>query len=576
MRSNVDNTRSISLRLLLILTIAVVAVPLLVAVALFGVSTVRNQQATLLQARRASLAIYAGQMEDVLQSVERYTADIVANNHSFLSVVYAKTHTEAHTRAYDLVVQAETLARGSPFITGFYIYSDSLGYYQQNYTVTYPQQDLAAIKAIIKEAANLPKSPAGWRAVELSVGTVFLNVHSINGTVFGMLVDPAQQDIIDLPEDHRIFYQGSDGREYTPKMGFGVSGILPLAGENAVRWTFPDTGETYDLTGIPLEKYGYRIVYASPAQSYMEQLDFTQRALLLVTVGLVACIPLSWLLMSRFFLLPLHRLAYTAREIQKGNTEIRVREDSRMEEAKAITCTVNVMLDTIRQQKIDSYEQRLMTQRAQLQYLQMQIRPHFFLSCMNVIYSLAGEQKYRTLQQLTLDLSVYLRNIFKDGSQLIPLETELDSVSSYLRIIGQGSVLPPELQLEIVGDAACVPVPPLCVLTFVENSVKHSRLVDTHLHVRVVCQRICSIEGDYLDVTVRDNGGGIPQETLTQLTGGAEPVYQDKHVGISNIRHRLWLMYGDKATLSFRNLTDGACVELFIPIRMDDKEVPYT
>lgn len=576
MRSNKNSTRSISLRSLLALTIAVIAVPLLVVVALFGVSTVKNQQATLLQARRANLSIYAGQMEDALQSVEQYTADTVANNTSFLSVVYAKTLTEAHVKACDLVVQAETLTDGSPFITGFYIYSGSLGYYRQNYTVTYPQQDLVAIKAMIKETAALPKASAGWQAVELSTGTIFLNIHSVHGTVFGMLVDPAQQDIIDLPEGHRIFYQGSDGREYTPEMGFGVNDILPPAGENTVRWTFPGTGEIYDLTGIPLEKYGCRIVYASPAQSYMEQLDFTQRALLLATFGLVACIPLSWLLMSRFFLLPLHRLAYTAREIQKGNTEVRVREDTRMEEARAITCTVNVMLDTIRQQKIDSYEQRLMTQRAQLQYLQLQIKPHFFLSCMNMIYSLAGEQKYRTLQQLTLDLSVYLRNIFKDGSQLIPLETELDSVSSYLRIVGQGSEMPPELQLETVGDAAHVPVPPLCVLTFVENSIKHSRLVDTPLRVHVVCQRICSEEGDYLNVTVRDNGGGIPQETLARLTGTDEPVYQDKRVGISNICHRLGLLYGDKATLSFRNLSDGACVELFIPIQTDGKEVSST
>ena len=39
---------------------------------------------------------------------------------------------------------------------------------------------------------------------------------------------------------------------------------------------------------------------------------------------------------------------------------------------------------------------------------------------------------------------------------------------------------------------------------------------------------------------------------------------------ISNIRHRLRLLYGPTATVLFRNLTGGACVELFLPIERDE------
>ena len=100
------------------------------------------------------------------------------------------------------------------------------------------------------------------------------------------------------------------------------------------------------------------------------------------------------------------------------------------------------MLDTISQQKINSYEQELEIQRTQMQCLQLQIRPHFFLNCLSKIYSLAGEKQFSPIQELSLDLSAYFRNIFKDGSQpvsythlpmtVIAIRTELEGRSAVL------------------------------------------------------------------------------------------------------------------------------------------------
>ena len=39
-----------------------------------------------------------------------------------------------------------------------------------------------------------------------------------------------------------------------------------------------------------------------------------------------------------------------------------------------------------------------------------------------------------------------------------------------------------------------------------------------------------------------------------------------------NIRQRLRLQYGARATVSFRNRSEGACVELFLPIEQDRTE----
>ena len=290
-----------------------------------------------------------------------------------------------------------------------------------------------------------------------------------------------------------------------------------------------------------------------------------QQILLLITLVLLACIPLCWLTLRRLLLEPVGTLTRTMRAIQGGDTTIRVPQKSKIQEVNQISQTVNTMLDTIQQQKIDAYEQQLANQHAKLQYLHLQIRPHFFLNCLNLLYSLAGEENYQAIQDAILDLSTYLRSIFQDSAKLVPLKAELASVESYVRIQGAGTQLPPQLKLSIDADTLKIPVPTLSLLTFVENSLKHSCRQDSPLEIRIRCGCLPGEDNNYLYVSISDNGGGFSPQDLEKLNGPLESIYTQNHVGISNIRHRLQLLYEGQATLSFRNLTDGACVELFLP-----------
>ena len=202
-------------------------------------------------------------------------------------------------------------------------------------------------------------------------------------------------------------------------------------------------------------------------------------------------------MLRRWMLQPVGALTCTMEAIQEGNTSIRVPASSKLQEVNQISHTVNTMLDIIQQQKIDAYEQKLTIQHAQLQYLQLQIRPHFFLNCLNIVYSMAGEGKDLAIQELVLDLSSYLRSIFQDGSKLVELKTELASVESYVRIQQAGAQLPPQLKVSLDADTLKVPVPPLSLLTFVENSVKHSQRQDSPLEIRIKSSRLETDDGEY-------------------------------------------------------------------------------
>ncbi len=117
----------------------------------------------------------------------------------------------------------------------------------------------------------------------------------------------------------------------------------------------------------------------------------------------------------------------------------------------------------------------------------------------------------------------------------------------------------------ICSRAVCLP---MTVLTFVENSIKHTNNVD-HLYLSVNCS-LSDEDTDEPEMTIiiKDSGGGFPEEYLKEQshTDPSEMVYRRTQIGISNVRYRLWLVYGENAQLKFYNEgTDTAVVELTFP-----------
>lgn len=70
----------------------------------------------------------------------------------------------------------------------------------------------------------------------------------------------------------------------------------------------------------------------------------------------------------------------------------------------------------------------------ELDYAQLQIRPHFYINCLNVIYSMAQTGRNREIQEIALQVSRYLRYIFKRSMKPVTLGSELEFVENYLKV----------------------------------------------------------------------------------------------------------------------------------------------
>lgn len=210
-------------------------------------------------------------------------------------------------------------------------------------------------------------------------------------------------------------------------------------------------------------------------------------------------------------------------------------------------------------------EQRRLLVQARLDALTSQINPHFLFNTLNSIASLVRVDP-ETARLLIVKLSNILRRLLRQHESLVPLREELAFIDDYLdiEIVRFG---PEKLRIfkEIDPDLMEHPVPSMILQPFVENSIRHGlepRLDGGWVLVRGRRER--SAGRDEIWLEVEDNGAGIPPERLPQA--------QASGIGLSNVRERLRVLYGDAARLEIDSDAEQRTrVRVRLPARADTR-----
>lgn len=269
--------------------------------------------------------------------------------------------------------------------------------------------------------------------------------------------------------------------------------------------------------------------------------------------------------LRRELVVPLRELNQTMDSIRQGG-DYHVEERAySLRELDEINRTFGYMMEALKSQKVATYEETLEKQKARIQYLQLQVKPHFYLNSLKTINAMALTSDMDRLQEYLQRLSEHMRYLLSLERNEIMLGEELKFTENYVNL--QRKMTGRKVEYSVYQDkenlAAIVPI--LCVQTFVENSIKHARLVGAEavLKIKVEIYHLNSEGEEYLDIAVHDNGQGYPEEVLARLE--QEPSSEGENVGVNNIRRRCNILYGDRVSFLFEN-RNGAVSEIIIPV----------
>ncbi len=183
---------------------------------------------------------------------------------------------------------------------------------------------------------------------------------------------------------------------------------------------------------------------------------------------------------------------------------------------------------------------------AKMQMMQAQVEPHFLFNTLASIDHLIETDPPRasTMQK---NLIQYLRAALPQMREnATDLGREVDLVSAYLEILKVRMEERLQVAFEVPTGLRSADFPPMMLQSMVENAIKHGLEPKAEGgHLEVIAE---IVHGD-LQVTVADTGLGFaPGGASTSGTG----------LGLTNIRERLKLLYGDRANLTIEaNQVDG-------------------
>ena len=299
------------------------------------------------------------------------------------------------------------------------------------------------------------------------------------------------------------------------------------------------------------------------AADYQYRWDWLYLEVVLLLLSVLGSIGLAMFYLQRTFGRPLDDLVQVMTSVRSGQTKTRAQRSGNLEFDR-ISDTFNEMLDTLDALKVEAYESQLRAKQSQMDALRLQIRRHFFLNCLKNIYALASSGKTEEVKKSTLLLSTNLRYTLNFRSNATDLETEVEMCRVYMELQGIGQEIGPELIVKIEPGLEDFSVPPVSLLTVLENSCKYGTRQDRGLKVTITAQRRQLDTQRYVFLAVQDNGEGFPPELLQKLNSEIEQVRDDGHVGLVNTLQRMQMLYGAECQILFSN-RGGARVECIIP-----------
>lgn len=327
----------------------------------------------------------------------------------------------------------------------------------------------------------------------------------------------------------------------------------------------------YLVVGERSHRADFSLVALIPNSVILQNLPYLNRVVFIISAFGIILLPGFLLFLRKTLLIPLRKIETVMKRIGEGNFKFRIEPYPTSYEFKLVNSTFNRMMAQIEELKISVYEEQLNKQKAELQHLQLQIKPHFFLNTLSIIYNLALTRNYENIMEMSLLLVQYFRYMFRSNLTFVPLMEELEHVRNYARIHELRFQQDMQFEIRVSGDMDKVHVPPLMIQTFVENAAKHAVSLDRSLRIVVEIRMEDSPPEPYLQIRIQDNGKGFKEEVLHELRKGNRVVdEQGEHIGIWNVWHRMRLLYGSKAGLQFSNdPSGGAVVDIRLPMQAE-------
>lgn len=561
----------------LILGTLLVTVPLIFFLIFDNYYAIKTLHNKVSESNSNTISLYMSQIDSELHNIDNYilsisTFDTDVNN------IDNSDNTIRNLSKLRLQNEIIKSMSSDKFVDGLFIYSKKYKDYFDYHSNTNDYSERRAISSYITKVSENGTSynHMGWFSVPLGSSNYLFRIFSMGDVYVGGWIDintlmpPLLK--ISMQAEGCLLFATSEGipminNDFIKKNKIDLTGDLS-------HYYISGKGRSYLVIGKKSELGKFSLILVTSEKNILQGLDIIQLMIGVLAILSILVLPMALIFLRKWIFKPITVLKQAINKVEKGDLDYRIADIKCSNEFMSVNRAFNNMTSQIKQLKIDIYEEQINKQKSELGYLQMQIRPHFFLNALNNIYSMAQMNDIKLIQDMVLYLSDYLRYLFKDNFTLVPLESELAHIRNYLQIqkIHSGEML----NCDIDADQNLIDmlVPTLILQTFIENIFKHALRQCETINVLIKITSTKNEAERYATIRIQDNGKGFSEEAMQQINSSDGRSKSGEHIGIWNVKQRLHLIYGNRASIrAFNSENSGACIEIQVPVEMGVKQL---
>lgn len=235
-------------------------------------------------------------------------------------------------------------------------------------------------------------------------------------------------------------------------------------------------------------------------------------------------------------------------------------------EIQELTSTYNAMLEDLNRYIEELMNVQKEKRKAEISALQMQINPHYVYNTLASIKWLIYQGEIEKSTKAIDAFISLLRSTIGNTDEYTTVEKEIENLKNYVFI--NNTRYGDKVQVEYFVNFGCeeCQIPKMILQLFVENAFFHAFPCERKGKITILVRKL----DDNLQIQIIDDGVGIDQKRLKEISEGNTKTEHFTGIGVNNVDDRLKLLYGSQYGILIESEENkGTRITVCIPVKSE-------
>ncbi|WP_044932287.1 cache domain-containing sensor histidine kinase [Butyrivibrio sp. AC2005] len=312
----------------------------------------------------------------------------------------------------------------------------------------------------------------------------------------------------------------------------------------------------------------WKFVSAYDVDEVLQDLRASQRIMIFISLIILITVVIIINYTIRNLNRSVRSIVNGMQKVQNGNLKERISVHSE-DEFGVISNNFNLMTERVENLLSEVSEAKDRQKDAEIKALEAQINPHFLYNTLDSINWMAIEKGENEISKALSNLGLILRHSVSRVDAKTTVGVEKDFLNRYLELQSirfENAFL---FNVVVSQETEKMQLHKLLIQPFVENAIIHG-FEGIEEGGEITVHIDMSEKGDYLQISIGDNGKGMPADLLEKMNNREYVLSKENDskegLGLRNAFSRLVMYYGDRAHWTINSVKDiGTEITLYIP-----------